>query len=306
MENVKKAFEYIRKHYAEDNSEDIEKRITYYSENICNKLLSLPKGKEELYLNTIKNTVLYSTQNAIINYSLDNAYSIGFFVKLLYRGLFLEWIKPTLERIRNITTIIEGNDIYNLIDIGEFYKWADENEMEYIADMKDEYNNADYCKECYMRIDTYRGEEDTKYYLYEKFIWKYYSNLSLHISFIYPEFQLKKEDYVFLRVNTQEEEPVINKTPQPTKKEKLIALEYILNELGINPNTQDKTKTIEFIQYLTGLEWGKKPKDTDMYKTMWQDHSEKSTYTRYADNIAQRFEEVGLLELAKKVKNSKI
>lgn len=104
-----------------------------------------------------------------------------------------------------------------------------------------------------------------------------------------------------------EQQKIRYKENSPVAKQQVIALEYMLNELGIESmQDADKTKVVQFIQFITGNEFGKAPKDTSIYKYLWTDHSNNRNYNRYIDEITQLFNDIGQIDLAKKLQNSKI
>ena len=94
---------------------------------------------------------------------------------------------------------------------------------------------------------------------------------------------------------------------KPIAKQQVLALEYILDALGVeNMQDADKTKVVKLIQFITGNEFGKTAKDTSIYKYIWTDQTDNKNYNKYIDEIATLFNDIGLVELANKVKNSKI
>lgn len=93
------------------------------------------------------------------------------------------------------------------------------------------------------------------------------------------------------------------KNAEHTTARQVLAMHYILGELGVTAMSIDRTEIARFIQFLTGKELNAKDiKNTNIYKRVGNllSHSEKSNEADL-QYIRNYFEKIGLVKIAEKI-----
>lgn len=84
----------------------------------------------------------------------------------------------------------------------------------------------------------------------------------------------------------------------------ILALEYLLDSLGVRYGFIDKTNVVRFIQFITNRETGKEAKNTNIYKQLWKDRASLKPYKEEVGAVSKLFEDMKLDDIAKKIRNS--
>lgn len=89
-----------------------------------------------------------------------------------------------------------------------------------------------------------------------------------------------------------------------TAQQQIIAIQEMLQGLGINRNNVKKIDVTVFVQFLTGRETGP-PEDTRLYKRIWDDSIvNKRNYSKDCNVVANLFNNIGLKDISTKLTNS--
>lgn len=84
----------------------------------------------------------------------------------------------------------------------------------------------------------------------------------------------------------------------------ILAIEYLLDAMGVRHGVVDKTNIVCFIQFITNRETTKEAKNTNIYKQLWRDRSSLKTYKKDCEIVSKMFEDINLNIIAQKIKNS--
>lgn len=84
----------------------------------------------------------------------------------------------------------------------------------------------------------------------------------------------------------------------------ILALEYLLDSMGVRYGFIDKTNVVRFIQFITNRETGKEAKNTNIYKQLWKDRASLKPYKEEVGVVSKLFEDMKLDDIAKKIRNS--
>lgn len=194
MENIRKYLDYLESSTEEEFNYSVLRETL---ENVVNKLLNLPKDKDQMYLKIIRHQASVAISFALENYSFEGEDICVFELEKFNESLFLEWLKSEIkDKYDNLKKIKNtANPVYllfGLIDKEDFYKWGDEK-------IANGYFHYDYDKDIsphlyyfnnYVAINTNTFERDEAFEWFRSRVMEFRLNLLHYVKLLYADFDI--------------------------------------------------------------------------------------------------------------------